>query len=58
VLLGKEDGNIDVWNIENGKSTFTKTLQGHNTGPVSCLASNPMYAQFASASHETALWIW
>lgn len=57
VLLGKEDGNIDVWSITNGTSSFTKTLKGHgSSGPVSCLASNPMYAQFASASRETALW--
>ena len=55
VLSGKEDGNIDCWNVASG--SVLKTLVGHN-GPVSCIASNPMYAQFASSCRETALWIW
>ena len=55
VLQGREDGNIDCWSVALG--TVYKTLDGHN-GPVHCIATNPMYAQFASAYRETALWIW
>eukprot|EP00977_Amphora_coffeiformis_P021348 scaffold9208_cov154-Amphora_coffeaeformis.AAC.7 len=55
VLSGKEDGNIDCWNVASG--TVSKTLDGHN-GPVACIAANPMFAQFASSYRETALWIW
>lgn len=55
VLSGKEDGNIDCWNLASG--TVFKTLKGHN-GPISCIAANPKYTQFASSSRETALWIW
>ena len=55
VLSGKEDGNIDCWNVAT--SQVQKTLEGHN-GAVHCIAANPAYAQFASAYRETALWIW
>lgn len=55
VLIGKEDGNIDCWNVDSG--SLVKTLDGHN-GPVSCIACNPNFSQFASSYRETALWSW
>lgn len=55
VLQGKDDGNVDCWSVAT--NSVYKTLDGHN-GPVHCIAFNPMYAQFATAYRETALWIW
>ena len=55
VLLGNTDGSISCFNVDTG--TVVKTLTGH-TGPISAMATNPKYAQFASACSSTALWTW
>lgn len=55
VLSGKEDGNVDCWSVATG--SVYKTLKGHS-GPISCIAANPTYTQFATSYKETALWIW
>ena len=55
LLLGNDDGTISCWNIQTG--SVVKTLIGH-IGPVSCLAANPKYSQFASACSQTAIWNW
>jgi COMPASS component SWD2 len=55
VLVGNEDGSITCWDVETG--SMMKRLDGH-PGPVQCIASNPKFAQFASACTQTALWTW
>ena len=55
VLLGNLDGTISCYNVDTG--TVVKSLTGH-TGPITAMAANPKYAQFASACSTTALWSW
>jgi WD40 repeat protein len=54
VMIGNADGSISCWDAVNG--TMVKTLKGH-VGPVSCIESNPKYAQFASSCTNVALWL-
>ena len=55
LLQGNDDGTISCYDIEKNCSSIT-TLQGH-TGPITCIAANPKYSQFASTCTNTALWI-
>lgn len=55
ILKGNDDGSIICLDIASG--TVVKTLTGH-LGPVSCIASNPKFAQIASSCSQTALWLW
>ncbi|GAX19918.1 COMPASS component SWD2 [Fistulifera solaris] len=55
IMVGNEDGSITCWDVETG--SMVKRLDGH-PDPVQCIASNPKFAQFASASTQTALWTW
>lgn len=55
VLGGNADGTISCWDVASGQ--LIKKLEGH-VGPVSCIASNPKYAQLASSCTNTALWLW
>jgi WD40 repeat protein len=55
VLLGNLDGSISCYNVDTG--TVVKSLMGH-TGPISAIAANPKFAQFASACSNTAMWSW
>ncbi|CAB9500501.1 WD repeat-containing protein 82 [Seminavis robusta] len=55
VLMGNPDGSISCFHVDTG--AIVKTLTGHS-GPISAVATNPKYAQFASACSSTALWSW
>jgi len=55
VLCGNADGTISCWNADTG--ALMQKLQGH-VGGVGCIASNPKYAQIASACTNTAIWLW
>lgn len=55
VLSGNDDGTITCYDVNTGN--VVKKLEGHS-GPVGCIASNPKYAQFASACSNVALWTW
>lgn len=59
VLCGNEDGTIDCWNLDSGggSSTIVQTLKGH-VGRVGCIATNPKFAQIATACTNTAVWLW
>jgi WD40 repeat protein len=54
ILCGNDDGSILCWDFATG--ALSKKLTGH-FGPVTAIASNPKYAQFASACSQTALWL-
>lgn len=55
VLCGNEDGTVGCWSAKTG--ALVKKLEGHKDR-VGCIASNPKFAQFASACSNTALWLW
>lgn len=55
VLVGNENGTISCYDAVDG--SFLKKLEGH-VGTVRCIASNPKYAQIASACTNIALWLW
>ena len=54
VLIGNEDGSISCYDSVSGLPV--KKLEGH-VGHVGCIASNPKYAQIASACTNVALWM-
>jgi len=60
VLNGNVDGTITCWDASSGAvvKRFDDDKGFHLGQPVSCIAANPKYAQFASASSQVALWIW
>ena len=53
VLIGRSTGTIEAWDPSTGQAT--NVYKGHLSG-VSCIASNPRYAQFASADQDLCLW--
>ena len=55
VLIGNEDGSISCYDAVSG--LIVKKLEGH-VGHVGYIASNPKYAQIASACTNVALWQW
>ncbi len=55
VLGGNSNGTISCWDANDGE--LIKTLEGH-VGRVTCIASNPKFAQIASSCTNTALWLW
>mmetsp|Transcript_17134 Transcript_17134/g.32419 ORF Transcript_17134/g.32419 Transcript_17134/m.32419 type:complete len:359 (-) Transcript_17134:57-1133(-) len=55
VLVGNENGTISCYDSLDG--SLLRTLEGH-VGKISCVASNPKYAQIASACTNVALWLW
>jgi len=59
VLCGNGDGTIGCWSLDagGGASTLVQTLKGH-VGRVGCMATNPKYAQIATACTNTAVWLW
>ena len=57
VLLATQQGTIEAFHATTGSALLQQPLTGH-TGPVSALAVNPKYAQFASGCSNTCLWIW
>jgi len=59
VLSGNDDGTVGCWSLDagGGASTLVQTLKGH-VGRVGCMATNPKYAQVATACTNTAVWLW
>lgn len=55
VLVGNENGTISCYDSLDG--SLLRKLEGH-VGRVGCVASNPKYAQIASACTNIALWLW
>lgn len=57
LAAGSDPGTIDVYTSDKTGSKI-KRLEGHADGNINCIASNPIYSQFASSCKDTALWIW
>jgi len=56
LLCGNENGTLSCYDVSTGK--LRRKLDGHVGSRVSCIQSNPKFAQFASACSNVALWLW
>jgi COMPASS component SWD2 len=58
LAAGSDPGTIDVFTSDKTGSKIKRLEGQHADGNITCIASNPVYSQFASSSKDTALWIW
>ena len=55
ILCGNGDGTVSCYQADSG--LLARKLRGH-VDRVTCVSSNPKYAQIASSCTNTAVWVW